>query len=64
MPLKQYKPTSPGRRFGTVADIGGGFAGAFGADFAELHGGNFHVQVYAVEQRPGDAPEIFLDFVR
>ena len=21
MPLKQYKPTSPGRRFGTVADF-------------------------------------------
>ena len=41
-----------------------GFAVAFAAHLAEFHLGDFDVEVDAVEQGAGDAPEVVLDFAR
>ena len=46
------------------ADGRAGFAAGLRIHFAELHRWHFYVQINAVEQRPGNAAEVVLNFAR
>jgi hypothetical protein len=43
------------------AHLGGGSAGGFGPEFLKGNGGNFDVEVNAIEQRAGDLAEVLGD---
>ena len=43
------------------ANGGGGLGGVLGGEFLEMDGGDFHMDVDAVEQRAGDALAVALD---